>query len=103
MNQTPISSMRVCVCVNGSFEKMRSYSRNKYFHLLMLLTSHFTKIADGNSKLEWNLALSFSARDATCLPFSSEKSTTVTNIPFFARARLSALPTYQPPPNDHII
>ena len=33
MNQTPISSMRVCVCVNGSFEKMRSYSRNKYFSL----------------------------------------------------------------------
>lgn len=40
--------------------------------LLVLDTSHFTKIAAGWSNLEWNLVLIFSTRDATSFPFSSE-------------------------------
>lgn len=82
---------------------MRPSVRDRLFHLLELVTSHFMNIAEGSSKLEWNFAFSFSTRAATSLPFSSEKSTTVTNIPFPPRAKLSALPTYPSKQDDHVI
>lgn len=60
-------------------------------------------IADGNPNFGWNLAFSFSTRDATSFPLSSEKSTTVTNIPFSPKAKLIALPTCQPPHYNQIM
>lgn len=70
------------------------FLKKETVYLLVLVTSHLIKIADGNPKLEWNLAFSFSTRLETSFPLSSEKSTIVTNIPFSPRAKLRALPAY---------
>lgn len=61
---------------------------------LELVTSHSMNWADWKPNLGWNLELAFEIRDDTSFPFSSEKSTTVTNIPISPRAKLRAFPTY---------